>query len=349
MNSNGKTVRKKQKQSGTNQTPAPKRSGVQRHVAGRVSVIHRAIHSGSYPNANTLAQQIEVSVATIYDDLDYMRYTLGLPIEFDSVKHGFYYSEPVDYCPTLLVTEGDLFSLILAEKVLQECSNPSQRRTVLKTFKKIAETFRDVISFDLDNLDECLSFRTSSQPVFDPNLIHRLAKAAAQRQQLKIVYETPDKPPGERIVNPYHICRIDRDWFLFAYDFKRDCVICFAPSRMKNVEETGETFVRPADFQVKKHLDGALAVIGGSKKQDIIIRFNRKVAHLIRERRFNGQTDLKELLDGGVELHLKLGSLVEVHRRILEYEGDAIPIAPPELREMYVCTAKKMLGNMGVV
>ena len=45
----------------------------------RMLRIHQALHSGSYPNATTLARQLEVSTKSIHRDLEFMRDRLELP------------------------------------------------------------------------------------------------------------------------------------------------------------------------------------------------------------------------------------------------------------------------------
>ena len=41
--------------------------------------IHQALQSGGYPNATTLARQLEVSTKSIHRDLEFMRDRLELP------------------------------------------------------------------------------------------------------------------------------------------------------------------------------------------------------------------------------------------------------------------------------
>src|SRR2546430_16569947 len=75
----------------------------------RMLRIHQAIHSGKYPNATTLAGELEVSAKSIYRDIEFMRDRLELPIEFDSARNGFHYTQQVAGFPTLQITEGELF------------------------------------------------------------------------------------------------------------------------------------------------------------------------------------------------------------------------------------------------
>ena len=45
----------------------------------RMLRIHQALQSGKFPNASTLAREIEVATKTIHRDIEFMRDRLGLP------------------------------------------------------------------------------------------------------------------------------------------------------------------------------------------------------------------------------------------------------------------------------
>ena len=80
----------------------------------------RRYRSGSYPNARTLAEGYEVSDKTIKRDLEYLRDSLDAPVEYDTRKRGYYYSDPHYRFSIMHITERDLFALYIAEKVLQQ-------------------------------------------------------------------------------------------------------------------------------------------------------------------------------------------------------------------------------------
>jgi len=68
-----------------------------RPVYERIQTIHNAIAAGKFPNCASLARIFESSTRTIHRDIDFMRYNLNLPIEYNPVKKGFYYTAPVDF------------------------------------------------------------------------------------------------------------------------------------------------------------------------------------------------------------------------------------------------------------
>jgi predicted DNA-binding transcriptional regulator YafY len=65
------------------------RKHLPRAVLSRIYFIDREIAAGKYPNVHDLAGEYEVGTATIYRDIEYMRYILNAPIE---------YSAKVPYC-----------------------------------------------------------------------------------------------------------------------------------------------------------------------------------------------------------------------------------------------------------
>src|ERR1700693_853423 len=74
----------------------------------RFQEIFHAIKTGRFPNRTQLAHSIEVTTKTIQRDLDYMRYQLGLPIEFDYARGGYYFTKLMTDLPLFQLTESEL-------------------------------------------------------------------------------------------------------------------------------------------------------------------------------------------------------------------------------------------------
>src|SRR6202046_5876131 len=65
----------------------------------RFQEIFHAIKTGRFPNRTQLARSIEVTTKTIQRDLNYMRYQLTLPIEFDYAHGGYYFTKTMTHLP----------------------------------------------------------------------------------------------------------------------------------------------------------------------------------------------------------------------------------------------------------
>jgi len=80
----------------------------------RMLRIHQELQGGEFPNATSLARQLEVSTKSIQRDLEFMRDRLDLPLEYNASKRGYSYTEEVNSFPTLQFTEGELVALVIA-------------------------------------------------------------------------------------------------------------------------------------------------------------------------------------------------------------------------------------------
>lgn len=310
----------------------------------RMLRIHQAIQSGKFPNATTLAVELEVSTKSIYRDLEFMRDRLELPLEFDVARNGYQYTEEVSGFPTLQITEGELFALLVAEKALQQYRGTTFEKPLLSAFQKMAASLPDTISLNLAEWEQTISFRTSAEPILNLEVFDSLSKATAQHRQLLLTYRKPGQKGTEaRLVDPYHLANINGEWFLFAYCHLRKDIRTFVPARILQAKHTGRTFTRPQKFSLEKRLRDSFGVVSGRGEHDVVIRFNEMVADYIREKRWHPSQQLNEQPDGGLELRLKLSSLVEVQRWILSWGGNATVLAPAELAESVRAAARRIL------
>ena len=315
----------------------------------RMLRIHQAIQSGTFPNASHLAAELEVSSKSIHRDLEFMRERLQLPLEFDRRRLGYYYTEEVKSFPTLQITEGELFALIVAEKALQQYRGTSFEKPLLSAIKKMEQSLPDTISLNLAEVERTISFRTRTESILDLKVFDALAKATAAGKQLEVSYRKAGQQQTEqRIVDPYHLANINGEWFLFAYDHLRKDVRTFAPGRIKAVKPTGKTIERSHRFSLEKRLRDSFGVHSGEGNFEVRIRFNASVADYIREKRWHDSQELAELRDGGVELRLKLSSLSEVERWVLTWGGNATVVHPRQLAESVKQAARRILAAQKV-
>src|SRR4029453_2742847 len=135
--------------------------------------------SGNYPNASKLARDLAVSRRSINRDIDFMRERLGLPIEYKGGRFGYYYTQEVSAFPTLQITEGELFALLVAEKALQQYRGTTFEKPLLSAFKKMASSLPDTVSLNLADWEQTISFRHSAEPILNLEIFDALAKATA--------------------------------------------------------------------------------------------------------------------------------------------------------------------------
>jgi proteasome accessory factor B len=312
--------------------------------------IHHAVQSCTYPSAERLAIELEVSTKSIYRDLEFMRDRMELPLEYSARHRGFHYTEEVSSFPTLQITEGELIALLVAEKALQQYRGTTFEKPLLSAFRKMAAALPETISLNLEEWGQTISFRTSIEPIVDLQTFETLAQAAAKREQLLLTYRKPGQlQPEPRTVDPYHLANINGEWFLFAYCHLRHDIRTFVPARIQAVQPTGKTFDRPQSFSIQRRLQDSFGVHSGEGEFHIRIRFTEVVADYIREKKWHPSQQIVELPDGKVELSFTLSSLIEIQRWVLGWGGEAVVLEPKELAAAVEAAARRVLRSKSTV
>jgi len=308
--------------------------------------MHERLKAGRYPNCRKLADELEVSAKTVQRDIDFMRYRLGLPIEYDQLHFGFYYTEPVSHFPNIEISEGELVALYIGQKALAQYKGTSFEAPLSTAFRKISDGLRDTISVTWSDLDSAVSFRSTGRTVADIHLFEELTHAVFKQFEVRFDYKKPDAVRYERrYVQPYHLGCVENLWYLFAFDLDRQQLRTFALPRIRNVRVSKTKFRRPLDFSIGKFLGESFGVFAKptKTKHTIRIAFDAFAAPRIDERQWHPSQKIKQLHGGGIELSLTLGNLEDIERWILSWGVHAHVLEPKELKEGIAKTASALV------
>jgi len=86
-----------------------------------------------------------------------MRDRLNLPLAFDPAHNGFHYTAEVSAFPTMQITEGEIFALVVAEKALQQYRGRASSAAV-ERHPQDAASLPDTISLNLADIEQTISF-----------------------------------------------------------------------------------------------------------------------------------------------------------------------------------------------
>lgn len=321
----------------------PKKQLNSRPPLARMIRIHQKLQEESYPNCTKLAKQIEVSTKTIQRDIDYMRDQLGMPIDYDGARHGYYYTEAVTSFPTIPATEGEMLALFVAQRALEQYRGTPFEKPLAHAFSKLAQVLEDEVTIDVNELSSALSFHHTGIAVTQMKIFQKVTKALMESRELEFSYKKLNgSRPEKRRVQPYHLASIDGQWYLFANDLVRKDIRTFVLGRIQEISGTGKKFKKPKDFSLTDRLMGSFGVFKGEGDYRVRIEFDPYAAQLVRERTWHTSQVLKDLPGGSLELRLHLDSLEEVERWILSWGGHARVVGPPLLKKRVQAALKDM-------
>jgi len=313
----------------------------------RFQEIFHAIKTNRYPNRTQLARSIEVTTKTIQRDLDYMRYQLGLPIEFDYARGGYYFTKPTTDLPLFQLTESELVSVFVAQKALEAYRGTPFEQPLRTAFQKLQAATSNpgaTVSISWEDLGSSISFRHFDAYLPDMTIFAELAKAVQIEKAVAFDYKKLDAKAFEkRTVEPWHLACVSGQWYLLGYDCSREARRIFVLGRMQNVSETGRAFFnpKPGDKDIHPLFQNSFQIwqSENARLEQIVLRFSGRAAQLVRERNWHPSQRLQELAGGNLEVSITLNSLEEIVPWILSWGRQCEVISPLRLHKKVMSLA----------
>lgn len=313
----------------------------------RVYYIHKLLSADRYPNVAQIAEKFEISIRTVERDIEHMRDRLGAPICYDRSRRGYYYEEIGFRLPPLKITEKELITLYMGQKLLSQFLGTPFEKTVHSALEKILSVIPEGGTVNLGSVNDIVSFdvmplRGDEERVLDN--YRRLAIAINERKRVWLrYYSASSDEENERYVDPYHLRYHQGAWYLVGYCNLRGALRIFALDRVKELGVTEECFMPLEGFILENYLADALGIEIGSKSQEIAIRFDRDQARWASERCWHPSQSIETLADGSIILRVTVSGLGEVKRWILSFGSHAEILYPEKLRKELLGEAKGMM------
>ena len=301
----------------------------------RIVYIDKTIKAMRYPNARSLAEELEVHQRTILRDVGFMKDMLSAPLEYDPKKRGFFYNQ-ADYTLGLLkITEGELLALCLGHNLLVKCKGTPYTQAIISAFNKICGYAQDTVEIDFGQLTEAISFDLEPLRGDEKRVAAHFAAIGAAIKERKTVnllhYAIARDSCRERLVDPYQLRYYQGAWYMIGFCHLRRAVRIFALDRIRKIKHTESTFASHMDFNQNTYLQDSFQLFKGDNDHQVKIWFSPDQARWIRERIWHPTQTIEENPDGSLILTIKTSGLFQVKRWVLSFGAQAKVLAPPGL------------------
>lgn len=313
----------------------------------RIHLIDDMIRSGTYPNKTDLCEKIEVSPRTIARDLDMLRDLYQAPLEFDSHKNGYYYTDENFFIKYVNLKEGELFSLTLFDRLLEQYKNTPLEKQLKSIFKKITESLPEKVQIDSSFLSDEITYISDPLPEINTVIFETVMTALKTSRTLEIEhYNLNTNEKKSRLIDPYHIVCKGGSWYIIAWCHTREEVRIFSLTRITKAEIKNEKFKTPKDFKVSDYIDPGFGIFA-SEKKPYSIKFlcKGKLAQVAREYKWHPNQIETDNGDGTITVSFETTQLTTAHRLLVNLGSNAIVLEPPELKELVIGTAQRILDN----
>lgn len=310
-----------------------KKAGVySRPQLDRMMRMHQLIQNNEFPTCPAVAKEFEVSTRTLKRDVEHMKVLWNLPIEYDRVRGGFFYTHPVEHLPTVAVNEAELFALLVAHKAIAQYHGTPFQTPLEAAFKKLTGQLDRSARFSLSNIEGMLSFRPFAPEDTDLAIFETISRAVQNHRALRFLYRNLGATRAQRRhVRPYHLACIENHWYLFAFDVERGAMRTFVLTRLREPVLTNERFTIPQKFSAAEYLRDSFSAYKGEQDYEIVVDFDAWAADLIRGRKWHASQRVTELPNGQMRLSMRLSSLEEADRWVLSWGTHATVVRPKAL------------------
>lgn len=315
------------------------------------AIIHmdRQFRLGRCLSLETLATELEASERTIHRYLQFLRDSVEAPIELDSERGGYRYTNDAFVVPALTLTEGEVLALYVAGPVVARFRGTPFEAQFQSAFDKIARYLPDRARAGLTAVADAVG--VDVRDIAGPEAMarfERLVEATLGERSLRIRYFSAYRDAeGERCVDPYAVHSIGGEWYLFAFCHLRHQVRTFRVDRIREVAETGESFARP-DFSVHEYLGSSFGVFKGGAPgacEPIVLRFDAIGTSHVRDTVVHVSQEFRTLDDGRLEVRMHAPVTIDLVRFILGWGEHVAVLAPESLRNRVSDILRTALNN----
>ncbi|GHV58552.1 hypothetical protein AGMMS49579_26170 [Spirochaetia bacterium] len=239
----------------------------QKVMVNRILAVDSLIREGRFPNAATLAKKLEMTPRTIQRDIEYMRDMYSAPIEYSAVHRGYYYSEPNFFIKSVLLTEGEFFSITLFDQMLEQYRNTPLEDDLRRIFAKIAQSLPATVSVQSAFLNNQMSFIPDAAGQVDPKVFKVIFTALKTKSTITFDYQPLSKETYmKRTVDPYHAISQKGNWYVIGLCHDKSEPRTFTFSRIQNAVLTKKHFTIPESFNPNDYFDKEMGVWASSRE-----------------------------------------------------------------------------------
>lgn len=304
-------------------------------LARQWRLIQRLAHSRVGATPDELADDLGCVRRTVYRDLDALMYA-GFPVVSEKRDGHVYYRFLESFgIGDVPFTPDEILALAFGADLLATLEGTVFHDSVQSALAKIRAGLSPELARFLEQLGE--SFRILPGPhkryAEYRDTIQVLNEAVLERRSVDMRYRTGRTgETARRRLDPYRVWYRSGGLYVVGHDHRSGEIRTFAVERIQQIEACDATFGVRSDFDFDAYVGQAFGVMSEPASR-VRIRFSAPWAPHVRERSWHASQKLEDLPDGGVELTMEVGGLLELQSWVLSFGAGAEVLEPATLRD----------------
>lgn len=264
--------------------------------------------------ANELAEKYEVSIRTIYRDIDVLS-SAGIPIYATQGKGGGIEIADDFVLKKSFLSENEQEQILIALKGLELTNKEYENELLTKLTALFKTKNTNWIEVDFTNWQRSKSY---------DELFKDIKSAIINKNIVRFIYFSSNKKETSRKVKPIRLLFKGWDWYVYAFCLSRNDFRYFKLSRIKEFEILPNTFEDDFDSIVlKKEMEYEETVF-------VKVKFDRKMAFRVYD---EVSSAIEEDEDGNLYATVELPNDYNLYNYIFSYGDAAEVLEPKEIRD----------------
>lgn len=264
--------------------------------------------------ANELAEKYEVSIRTIYRDIDVLS-SAGIPIYATQGKGGGIEIADDSVLKKSFLSENEQEQILIALKGLELTNKEYENELLIKLTALFKTKNTNWIEVDFTNWQRSKSY---------DELFKDIKSAIINKNIVSFTYFSSKKKETSREVKPIRLLFKGWDWYVYAFCLSRNDFRYFKLSRIKEFEILSNTFEDDFDnIVLKKEMEYEETVF-------VKVKFDRKMAFRVYD---EVSSAIEEDEDGNLYATVELPNNYNLYNYIFSYGDAAEVLEPKEIRD----------------
>ena len=299
----------------------------------RLLQLEQLIKTLDYPNTTVLCKKLEVSRSTIMRDIAFLTDQYHAPIEYDSERKGYHFTDNTFFVKRGMLSEAELVTVATMLPLMEQYKNTPLESAFKSVFDKLSDMLPAEVKVDSSFIND-VQFISDPLPKIDVEIFNGIFTSIRNKKTVQFGYrsiENTDWVPRE--FDPYKVICQKGNWYVFGFCHKHQKFMVYSLSRMKDLIILDEfNFIE--DFEKHIHIDPNIGIWNNDVEPiKIELLFSKKINTNILERTWHKDQDCKQNDDGSVYLSFTSNQAQELKYWIMSF-GSAVKVLSPEtLRE----------------
>lgn len=281
-----------------------------------------------------LTRALEVSVATVKRDLEYLRDRFGMAIVWDRKCRGYRIDpeSPNQELPGLWFNSSEIHALLAMHHLLANL-DPGLLAPHIKPLQARIQALIEKDDHSFKEVARRIRVLPMGARGMESGCFQVIAHALLTRRRLRLVhYHRQRNEETERVVSPQRLAHYRDNWYLDAWDHGKGALRVFSVDAVRQPVILNLKARDVADTALDAELGSGYGIFSGRKTQTAVLRFTPERARWVTREQWHPKQKGYEQ-GGAYILEVPYSDDRELLMDILKYGADVEVIAPKSLRD----------------